>query len=290
MSLYRGPSLIGTSNDTTHAQVLSATAAALTAANNAAAVAAIKISVDATLAAVTATKAAIDVTAAANLLGPVVSFNTRVGPVVLTAADVTATGFLNNVNNTADANKPVSTAQAAADALKVDTTAMTAALLLKANTGDVQTQLRTAATTTGTSVAYVIVTAPVQAALTAAQRYRLRLHVANGTSPTLARDGLAARPIMLYNVVGAKTAPSANALPTLFDVEYDGTDYVVLNPLPATGGATGASGETLFVENSRVMAFSYTLSAGKSASMVGPLTIATGAVLTIPTNQRLVVL
>lgn len=56
------------------------------------------------------------------------------------------------------------------------------------------------------------------------------------------------------------------------------------------GGATGAGGDTVFVENSRVMNTSYTLSTGKSASMVGPLTVATGVTLTIPTGQRLVVL
>ena len=43
--------------------------------------------------------------------GAVDSVNGRAGPVVLTSADV----GLSNVNNTSDANKPVSTAQAAAD-------------------------------------------------------------------------------------------------------------------------------------------------------------------------------
>ena len=44
--------------------------------------------------------------------GAVSSVNSRTGAVVLTSADV----GLANVNNTSDANKPVSTAQAAADA------------------------------------------------------------------------------------------------------------------------------------------------------------------------------
>lgn len=60
--------------------------------------------------------------------------------------------------------------------------------------------------------------------------------------------------------------------------------------VPMGGGATGANGDTVFVENSRVVNTNYTLSTGKSASMVGPLTVATGVTLTIPTGQRLVVL
>lgn len=58
--------------------------------------------------------------------GPVASFNTRTGVVTLTKADVTGTGLakadvgLGNVDNVADANKPVSTAQQAALDQKFD--------------------------------------------------------------------------------------------------------------------------------------------------------------------------
>lgn len=56
------------------------------------------------------------------------------------------------------------------------------------------------------------------------------------------------------------------------------------------GGATGALGDTVFVENSRIVTASYTLTAGKNASVVGPLQINTGVVVSIPTGARLVVL
>lgn len=56
------------------------------------------------------------------------------------------------------------------------------------------------------------------------------------------------------------------------------------------GGATGAGGDTVFVENSRIVTTNYTLSAGKSASMVGPLIINGGITVTVPSGQRLVVL
>lgn len=97
---------------------------------------------------------------------------------------------------------------------------------------DVQTQLNTAFTTAGTSTVYTLTTSPVAAALVANQRYRVKLHTANGAAPTLTRDGLAAKAIKLYDATGAKVDPVAAQLPTLFDVEYDGTDYVVLDPLP----------------------------------------------------------
>ena len=56
------------------------------------------------------------------------------------------------------------------------------------------------------------------------------------------------------------------------------------------GGATGGGGDTVFVENSMIVTTSYTLSAGKSAESVGPITINSGAVVTVPSGSRWVVL
>jgi hypothetical protein len=56
------------------------------------------------------------------------------------------------------------------------------------------------------------------------------------------------------------------------------------------GGATGGGGDTVFVENSRIVTTSYTLSANKSAESVGPITINSGAIVTIPSDQRWVIL
>ena len=50
-------------------------------------------------------------------------------------------------------------------------------------------------------------------------------------------------------------------------------------------GATGAGGDQVFVENSAIITTSYTLSAGKNAMSVGPITINSGAVVTVPTGQ-----
>ena len=56
------------------------------------------------------------------------------------------------------------------------------------------------------------------------------------------------------------------------------------------GGATGAGGDEVFVENGVTVNNSYTLSANKNAESVGPITIASGATVTIPSEQRWVVL
>ena len=58
----------------------------------------------------------------------------------------------------------------------------------------------------------------------------------------------------------------------------------------AAAGATGAGGDEVFVENERTVTTSYTLSTGKSAMCVGPLTINSGVTVTIPSGERLVIL
>ena len=56
------------------------------------------------------------------------------------------------------------------------------------------------------------------------------------------------------------------------------------------GGATGAGGDEVFVENSQTVTTSYTLSTSKNAMSVGPITINSGATVTVPSGQRWVVL
>ena len=67
---------------------------------------------------------------------------------------------------------------------------------------------------------------------------RVKFH-ADGTtgSNTLNRDGLGAKNIMQYNYSGTKVSATVVAN-MLADVEYDGTDFIILNPLSA-GSATG---------------------------------------------------
>ena len=56
------------------------------------------------------------------------------------------------------------------------------------------------------------------------------------------------------------------------------------------GGATGGGGDEVFVENARTVTANYTLSTGKSAESVGPITINSGITVTIPSDERWVIL
>ena len=55
------------------------------------------------------------------------------------------------------------------------------------------------------------------------------------------------------------------------------------------GGATGAGGDSVFYENSRNVTTAYTITAGKGAHAVGPLTIDSGITLEVPSNSHLVI-
>lgn len=56
------------------------------------------------------------------------------------------------------------------------------------------------------------------------------------------------------------------------------------------GGATGAGNDQVFQINGQTVTTSYSIPSGKSAMSVGPLTINSGVVITIPTGSRYVVL
>lgn len=66
---------------------------------------------------------------------------------------------------------------------------------------------------------------------------------------------------------------------------YYGTEWSQLG-----GGATGGGNDQVFVENSRIVTTNYALPALKSAESVGPITINSGVTVTIPSDQRWVVL
>jgi hypothetical protein len=55
-------------------------------------------------------------------------------------------------------------------------------------------------------------------------------------------------------------------------------------------GATGAGGDQVFVQNGNTVTTSYTLTTGFNAESVGPITISSGAIVTVPSGQRWLVL
>lgn len=96
----------------------------------------------------------------------------------------------------------------------------------------IQSQSLTRFTTSGSSTAYTLTPSPALAALAVGQRFRMQFHLTAGATPTLAISGLVAKPLKYYNSVGAKVACGAGNIVAdmLSDVEYDGTDYVVITP------------------------------------------------------------
>lgn len=56
------------------------------------------------------------------------------------------------------------------------------------------------------------------------------------------------------------------------------------------GGATGGGGDQVFVENAVTVTKNYTLTANKNAESVGPITVNSGVTVTVPANQRWVIL
>jgi hypothetical protein len=56
------------------------------------------------------------------------------------------------------------------------------------------------------------------------------------------------------------------------------------------GGATGGGGDEVFQENGLVVTTSYTLTTGKNAISAGPISVNSGVVVTIPSDQRWIIL
>ncbi len=94
----------------------------------------------------------------------------------------------------------------------------------------IQKQINTAVLTTGSSTAYVATASPAIAIPIANTRLRVKLHVAGGVSPTLTVGSVTAN-LQQYNATGALVAATLS-LNQLTDVEYNGSVWVVLNPLP----------------------------------------------------------
>lgn len=96
-------------------------------------------------------------------------------------------------------------------------------------------------------------------------------------------------------VIPAGTTGQRDASPANGYLRYNSTlasfeGYVAGAWGAVGGGATGAGGDTVFQENSRIVTTSYTLTTAKSASCVGPITVNSSVTLTIPSGERLVIL
>lgn len=113
--------------------------------------------------------------------------------------------------------------------------------LAAASIASLQTQAATAFTTAGTAPSYTLTPSPALASYVAGQRFRVKFHAAPAGSDTLNVSGLGAKTLKQYDSTGAKIA-AVLASGMLCDIEYDGTDMVVLDPLPAAAASSVPTG------------------------------------------------
>ena len=107
----------------------------------------------------------------------------------------------------------------------------TRAASLPTTSADIQVQAVTAFTTGGTATAFTLTPTPASAANTTNQRFRVTFNAAAGATPTLSISGLTAKNLKYKDSSGTKQAITSVQVPSgwVSDVEYDGTDYVVLD-------------------------------------------------------------
>lgn len=98
---------------------------------------------------------------------------------------------------------------------------------------DLQKQNYISATTTGTAPTYVAAITPTPT-LAAGLRLRIKFHSATSAASTLNLNATGAKSIKQYDTTGTKI-PAVIAANMLTDVEYDGTDWVLLNPIESSG-------------------------------------------------------
>lgn len=99
----------------------------------------------------------------------------------------------------------------------------------------IQAQTYTAFSTAGVAPTFTLTASPAIAAYAAGQRFRVKFGAAGNGADTLNINALGAKSIKQYDRAGAKVAAVITAS-QLADVEYDGVDFVILDPLPSAGG------------------------------------------------------
>ena len=113
------------------------------------------------------------------------------------------------------------------------------------------------------------------------------------SSLTVAGDGTFTGTGQVKLPAGATTDRTGSPLPGMIRFNTTNTQFEGYNGSAwgAIGaGATGGGGDTVFFVNSQTVTQSYTIPVGSSASSTGPITINSGATVTIPDGSKWVVL
>ena len=124
-----------------------------------------------------------------------------------------------------------------------------------------------------------------------------------GTATTLSQDNIFTTGIVTalggIDAIGIMSAGISQATGIITALNFIGTGNTVLyNQATSTvdisiagggGGAVGAGTDKVFYENDQTVTQSYTISAGKNAMVAGPIAVASGKTITIPSGSELTI-
>ena len=93
----------------------------------------------------------------------------------------------------------------------------------------------------------------------------------------------------LYHNNSPKFATSSTGIAVTGDVDIS-TGHIVRGTQHFDGGATGGAGDMAFIETDNTVNNNYSISSNRNAMTVGPVTVASGATVTVPSGQRWIIL
>lgn len=133
-------------------------------------------------------------------------------------------------------------------------------------------------TETGAADAYVVSLSPATATLAAGLQVSFIATAANTGPSTLNVNSLGVKNILSSQ--GAALTGGEIAAGGIVNVIYDGTAWQLVG-----SGGGGAEGGGFLYENTQTLTSNYTITTGKNAGSFGPVSIATGVTLTVPTGS-----
>ena len=153
-------------------------------------------------------------------------------------------------------------------------------------TNNAATTLASAITISATTLSVVTSAGALFPAITGLQYFYCTLQAAIGLPIEIVK--VTARSGDVFTILRAQDNTSASA--------FSANDKVELRIVSAelnlisSGIVQGGGQDQCFVENSRTITTSYTLTTGRSSSSVGPVTLNSGVVVTLPSGAKWVVL
>jgi hypothetical protein len=134
---------------------------------------------------------------------------------------------------------------------------------------------------TGTNALIGTLTPPIATYATGAM-YTFIVQNTNTAAVTINIDAVGVKPI-LRNGSDPLQAGDLEA-GSIVVILYDGTDFQLIS-VGFGGGATGAGGDKIFIENGQTVTTSYSIPSLSNAMSTGPITINAGAVVTVPAGS-----